>query len=125
MKAEIYKVRRGFSDEVEYMTERQFANFWKEERRVLGRPKGIFRCISVDIPETLKPTNSLEGHVYVLCDGVRYELGEVLGADGQGDPAVVWKDERYGYPHRVKLRELVRENFGVEHGHNDDDDGEE
>lgn len=125
MKAEIYRVRRGFSDEVEYMTERQFANFWKEERRAVGRPKGIFRCISVDIPETLKPHKSLEGHVYVLCDGVRYELGEVLGVDGQGDAAVVWKDERYGYPHRVKLLELVQENdrFGLEY--NDDSDGEE
>lgn len=122
MRTRIYRVRKNYSDNEEYMTERQFTEFWKNERRATGRPAGIFRCIDVDIPDSVKPHDSLKGHVYVLCDGVRYELGEVLGADGQGDPAVVWKDERYGYLHRVKLKEIVQTVGGIDY---DDDDEEE
>ena len=60
----------------------------------------------VDISDRFKPQMTPAGRMIVNCDGTGYMLGEVLGMDGQENPAIVWKDDQHGYLHRVKLEAI-------------------
>lgn len=99
----VYKVRNFASDAVGYLTAKQLSEDTGDWT--------LFIPIEIDIPERFCPVTELgktrkDDAITVYCDGVRYPLDEVLGADGEGKPAIVWKDARYGYLHRVRLEEV-------------------
>lgn len=97
----VYKVRNfgNYEVEVKYITKRQFAQ---------DREAGAYRPMEIELPERFHPavelgTTRKDDVITVECGGVRYPLEDVLGADGWGEPALVWKDAQYGFLYRVRL----------------------
>ena len=93
MKTTVYKVKRSFLSEEEYVTRRQaFERGWRS-------------CtpVEVDIPERFKPIEDLEGRVMVTYDGSRYLLEEVLGINRFGQPALIFEDQQFSAPRSITL----------------------
>ncbi|MBE6724945.1 MAG: hypothetical protein E7576_07090 [Ruminococcaceae bacterium] len=98
----VYKVKNFIGDEIKYATHKQFAS---------NRESGMYVPLEIDIPERFHPVAELgttrkDDKITVDCNGDRYPLEEVLGADGWGRPALVWKDAKYGFFYRVSLEEV-------------------
>lgn len=47
---------------------------------------------TLDIPEELKPYETVDGSIAVTLDGIPYDLNEVLGANNDGDPVILSSD---------------------------------
>lgn len=98
MKTTVYKVRRSFLSEEEFLTPR---NAFERSLRSCSAP------IEVEIPEYLEPKEDIEGRVMVTYDGSRYLLEEVLGINRFGQPALIFEDQQFSAPRSITLPVVV------------------
>ena len=65
-----------------------------------NRDEDTYITTSVDIPEDIKPYETVDGSIAVELDGVCYLLFEVL-RDKDGDPVIAW------HPYGNEIRKTI------------------
>ena len=100
MKVTVYELSSLFGDDLIHVTESVYLKKYIDK---MGLAR---RIMNVEVPEKVHPSDDLEGHVYVLIDGKRYHLDDVLGTDGYGYPVIHYHDDKLACERYLRLKIL-------------------
>lgn len=87
MKVSIYRLSRFADEEKHIVTWRQYIE------KYINRGNWIEVPFVMDIPDRFNPHENITGDVEIEIGGKEYLLGDVLGFNNLGEPAIVWYDE--------------------------------
>lgn len=107
MQETVFKLSRFASPEIRYFP--WYYSISKMEESVGSLDSWICSEYDIDIPERFGPIEDIFGHVKITIDGKSYMLNDVLGADRDGNAAIVWYDDN------LKCRRSVSVNMTLKY----------